>query len=209
MRSFCQNKFTTKKEINEYFLGDRLQCLICGKWYIMLGIHLLRAHDMTCDEYKLKYGLPWVRGLVPEETRIKQSNTAKRLVNEGRIAKHFDYVTFHEKAIRSDRRPIQPYHKKLLHDRGVIIIGGVRNPSPPGLKPKWLKRDYEKYLTRLQSTGCSVYDAYNKGGLPHPNSLYKYAKKNPDFQKRLIAVSKYRGAQVAHKTGGLCKPINR
>ena len=65
--------FETKEEINKYFSGDKIQCLICCKWFMSLGCHVLKMHDITVDEYKDKFGLPYSRGLVSDAYRAVQS----------------------------------------------------------------------------------------------------------------------------------------
>ena len=36
----------------------RLQCLECGRFYLLLAPHLARAHNMTSDEYREAHRLP-------------------------------------------------------------------------------------------------------------------------------------------------------
>jgi hypothetical protein len=54
--------FKTIQEINEYLSGDRIQCLICCKWYKTLANHLHCKHDMSVREYKLHFNIPLTRG---------------------------------------------------------------------------------------------------------------------------------------------------
>ncbi len=58
-----KGKFQSKEEVDAFFSGDNIQCLLCGKWFLQLHIHLNRTHDVTSDEYREMYGLPWSRGL--------------------------------------------------------------------------------------------------------------------------------------------------
>ena len=58
-----EGTFETKEEVYDYFSGDRIQCLLCGKWFQRLPSHLKAIHEMTSDEYKEMYGLPWKHGL--------------------------------------------------------------------------------------------------------------------------------------------------
>ena len=66
-------KFEDKKEIDNYIAGDKIQCLLCGKWFQSLPTHLIRVHEISPDQYKEKYGLPWRRGLCGVGLRIKRS----------------------------------------------------------------------------------------------------------------------------------------
>ena len=48
-------KFEYKKEIDYYFAGDKIQCLLCGKRFKSLPTHLIRVHEISPDQYKEKY----------------------------------------------------------------------------------------------------------------------------------------------------------
>ena len=50
-------------EVKEYFDHDRITCLLCGRTYANLGLHISRTHQLSLDEYKEQYGLPWSYGL--------------------------------------------------------------------------------------------------------------------------------------------------
>jgi hypothetical protein len=56
--------FTTRREIERYFGGDTIECLICGRHFKRLHTHLAAKHGMAVDEYKRRFGLPWTRGLI-------------------------------------------------------------------------------------------------------------------------------------------------
>jgi len=66
--------FQTLAEVREYVSGDRIQCLVCGKWYRRLQfMHLLR-HDMTSDDYREKFGIPWSVSLTSAASRQATSS---------------------------------------------------------------------------------------------------------------------------------------
>lgn len=43
--------------------GERVQCHLCGKWYIHLGCHVVKTHHMEAQEYKARFGLANIVGL--------------------------------------------------------------------------------------------------------------------------------------------------
>ena len=49
--------FTTSDQVQEYHSGDRIQCLVCNRWYKGLAAHL-KAHDMGQDEYRKAFNIP-------------------------------------------------------------------------------------------------------------------------------------------------------
>lgn len=76
-------KFQTLEEVKAYLSGDRMQCLLCGKPYVMIGKHLREIHGVTVDQYKERYGIPWGRGLVCADTKKVMSANTKRRIYEG------------------------------------------------------------------------------------------------------------------------------
>ena len=68
-----KGKFTTKVEIDHYFSNpDGIQCLLCGQFFNNLSCHLNITHDISHEQYRARYGLPWRKGLVSR-------NVSKRL----------------------------------------------------------------------------------------------------------------------------------
>lgn len=69
----------TPEDLEVYLGGDKVECLLCGKAFKALGQHISRAHDITCDEYREQFGIPYLRGLVAEPLRQRFSDiqTAK------------------------------------------------------------------------------------------------------------------------------------
>ena len=55
---------------------DKVQCLICGKWYVQVCSHIYQVHGMTGREYREKFGLDVKKGVVPKWFRKKKGNTA-------------------------------------------------------------------------------------------------------------------------------------
>jgi len=185
--------FKTVAEIGKYYSGDRIQCLVCGKWFKELGWHLKKKHEMSCDEYKEKYGLPWARGLVSEELHIRRSDIAKKLTASGKIAQKFDVDEFRKLRNQKQAKPPQPFLKDIMRKTGRAALAIHRNPCPPGRERIWKPEHFEKYITELRRTGKNILGIYERGKWPHPNMLYRYAKQNPDFGERLKVVSGYRG----------------
>ncbi len=56
--------------------NKKVQCLICGKWYVQLGSHLVQRHGYnTCREYREEFGLEVKRGVVPKWYRKMKGDT--------------------------------------------------------------------------------------------------------------------------------------
>lgn len=78
-----KDKFKSKKEVDYYFNGDKIQCLICGKWYKQINNDHLNLHDTTIEEYRERFGLPWTRGLCSCKTHDKRKDHATERVVSG------------------------------------------------------------------------------------------------------------------------------
>jgi predicted nucleic acid-binding Zn ribbon protein len=69
---------------------ELVQCLICGKWFIQLGSHIVQAHKMTAREYREHFNLEVKRGIVPDWFRkIKgditlENKTYKNIIKAGK-----------------------------------------------------------------------------------------------------------------------------
>jgi predicted transcriptional regulator len=77
-------KFLAKNDIDEYFSNpEGIQCLLCGRIYKSLNGHLRIVHDISHEEYRRRYGLPWRRGLVSTEVsnRLSDLLTKRSLSN--------------------------------------------------------------------------------------------------------------------------------
>ena len=63
--------------------GDRVQCHICGKWYILLATHLWKTHNYLADEYREQFGLGYTTGLLTGELSDYKSDITTRLIKAG------------------------------------------------------------------------------------------------------------------------------
>lgn len=69
-------------ELDAYFAGAKIACLRCGHLFRSVGgYHLRLAHSLTCDEYRLMYGIPWSRGLTSEHSKATRSAALKEVVH--------------------------------------------------------------------------------------------------------------------------------
>lgn len=80
-RTFCSEKCRNKNEYQknkvrqaEYqrlradklaeFPGkDKKKCMICGRWYVQVGTHVVQKHKITAREYRQMFDLPLKRGI--------------------------------------------------------------------------------------------------------------------------------------------------
>jgi hypothetical protein len=51
--------------------GDKVQCHVCGRFMHHLGYHVRRSHEMSCDAYRIAFGLAQSTGLI--STKLRES----------------------------------------------------------------------------------------------------------------------------------------
>lgn len=56
---------TAKERAGRYEEG-KIQCVICGKWYVQVCSHVLYAHNLSNREYKKILGVDAKKGVVPD-----------------------------------------------------------------------------------------------------------------------------------------------
>jgi len=108
--------FLNKEDIKKYYSGDRIQCLVCGKWFKSLGVHLNKTHNMSIDDYKKMFGLPWSIGLCSSETAKKFQRNAKMLREKGFLLTGIISEEHEKKVHKKGSRRITPAHSKDRSD---------------------------------------------------------------------------------------------
>src|SRR5262245_9079001 len=78
--------FKTCRDVERYFGGKTIECLLCGQRF-RRGGHLAAKHEMSVDEYRTRFGLPWSRGLTSapvEPGLLRRSCGADQAQHESR-----------------------------------------------------------------------------------------------------------------------------
>jgi hypothetical protein len=61
--------FQTVEEINAYLDNEKIECLLCGRRYRALPLHLINMHGVKdVSSYKMMHGIPVCAGLVGTDT---------------------------------------------------------------------------------------------------------------------------------------------
>ena len=55
---------------------NKIQCLICGLWYVQVGSHVYSRHGMTAREYRELHNLEVKKGIVPKWYRKLKGDIA-------------------------------------------------------------------------------------------------------------------------------------
>lgn len=98
----------------------KVQCHICGKFFVALGIHVKKTHEMTASDYRFEFGLSHTVGLVSEylHERYQQGNgqRLKAYASEAAEKAHIAH-----KALWND-----PEWRKRQSERSSACQGGQR-----------------------------------------------------------------------------------
>lgn len=65
--------------VRQSIKADHLVCLECEKHFSMLRRHLLTDHELTPDQYRQKWDLPWDSPIVAAEYAKVRSRLAKKI----------------------------------------------------------------------------------------------------------------------------------
>jgi hypothetical protein len=143
--------FNSYDEYKQYFVGDRIICLLCGKEYRALGNHLRISHETDIEDYKKKYGILWTKSLLCNDSHeIQSSNTKERIANgefipadiEGR-RKQAVFARSHKKKKRnllthrlSSQKNIEQYNilQKRVSEMTKVKEEPKRKEHPPHIK---------------------------------------------------------------------------
>ena len=101
-----KKRFRTRNEVERYFSGRTIKCLICGKRFGRLSFHLAAKHAVTTDEYKFRFGLPWSRGLTSAASHANSGWNASRKRAASRVAHR---TQFFKHAHALPRRAFAPF----------------------------------------------------------------------------------------------------
>jgi predicted transcriptional regulator len=108
MRPKTSSIFKTRREIERYFGGETIECLICGRHFQRLQTHLSVKHGVAADDYKKRFGLPWSRGLISASSLAASGWTDERKAQARKLARQSGFYKF---AHLEPRREFAPFLK--------------------------------------------------------------------------------------------------
>lgn len=169
-----KGKFQSKEEVDSYYAGEKIQCLLCGRWYRSIcGTHLPHIHGIHPEAYKEMYGLPWGRGLNGTLTRKKRVKQAKRLRTEGKL-KNLPKKFRGGKAAHS--KPFQPYQINRIITQGLLVQGKIK---------QYRRDDYQRILKRMRNENRILNDVCGDPDVPCKTSWKCYVKEHPELNERV------------------------
>ena len=166
----------SKAEIEQYFSGDRIQCLVCGKHYRRLGRHL-QVHDLTEDEYRELYGLPWRRGLCGKDAHAAYFAAIKKRMAEGFVppCDAENRAKAHD-AIRKRGIRLQPFRKEVSQE----------NIAKSNGRDAWPSSMFEEIVRRVL-TGRTVPNVCADKDVPGATWFRKHLAAHPEDKAAFLS----------------------
>lgn len=133
-------------ELSKYLDNDRLYCFECGRSFSLLGQHVRRAHGLSPDEFRDKWGIPRTAPLAGLNLRAKRRDIAIESIATGRL------VPAHTKASEAAsgaERGKQGWVRAAHAARIAELRPGDHSLLPPGAKradgrDAGLAREYQR-----------------------------------------------------------------
>ena len=167
-------KFETKEEVYDYFSSDKIQCLLCGKWFQRLSFHLKAIHDITSDEYKEMYGLPWKHRLCGKEFSLRFRKIMNKRRDNG-YSTDMDAVRARPK--HAGKRQDQPFFTKIRAEN--LISSGKRE------RRKYFHKNFQNVLKRMVDENKTLPEVCKDADMPCESVVYQYSRRNKEFRKAL------------------------
>lgn len=168
--------FVRTEEVKAYFGTDKLACLLCGREYALLSNHLWRVHDISKEDYKLRFGIPAKYGLIGKSRRAQSSRHLKRLRREGKVRYSPSPATLRKAQYASalKRRPLSEATRhenleKLLRFHGKDAF--------------WGREDYEEFFRHIKS-GRTPREIEKDKGMPTRKAFLRYLQRDPNLKKK-------------------------
>ena len=163
------------KEVKDYLLQDRITCLICGQKFLRLAGHLNSIHEISVDDYKEMYGLPFRTGLVCLDTREKYSQALKARIDDG----SFIPQCSHEVAQKANRRKPREFFKEVRKRNSL---------KAAGLDRSWCDDDFKPIIKQAIDGRLPLNKVFTNKVKPSYSALYRQLGKSESLRLWLRSV---------------------
>jgi hypothetical protein len=101
-----QKPFVTMAQVEAYLSQPRIRCLVCGVSFRSLGMHL-KFHGMTADDYRIRFGIPFVCALeAPDLVQYRSRLEQEKARDPEYAARRAEHLANAQRAARTiARRP--------------------------------------------------------------------------------------------------------
>jgi|GEM_PF-2038176 len=179
LRGYPKTKsFATIDEIKAYLDGDKVTCLLCGREYVSLGNHIRFKHEMTIDDYRESFGIPYGYGLAAKPFREQGTRRMQRMRKKGIVPYQPSPETIHKmQKGRQHRRALTTATRNASGQQILNYLGRGKT---------WQKADYEEFFRRVK-TGRTPMEVGQDKDMPSRNAFMRYMQAHPSMRKQYDA----------------------
>ncbi len=108
--------------------GDRLQCHLCGRFYVSLAAHVVQRHGMRADEYRETFGLNATTALVGPSLRAIRRATGRRVLTPYQDHHRFANLSSEERSTQVRGREVRLETRRALaaaKQRQVAVVCAI------------------------------------------------------------------------------------
>jgi hypothetical protein len=110
---------------------DKVQCHICGNWYVELGRHSATKHKVNADQYRAYFGLACGRALCPEWFSKKRSDKAK--------AEGLGHSRTQDARLTSEQYSLIAYRREARIETAIKRKDQLTKIARKGAEARWAK----------------------------------------------------------------------
>lgn len=173
--------FLSREEVAAYTSAGDIECLECGRRLQTLHMHLRRAHEMTCEDYRQKWAIPAKVALAGTLLRAMHRQTMLRLVRAGAMSK--DPSAAARASVGAPRQPQVAWVIRESTERAVAA--GRASALPPS-----------KQWNREKRAAYALAHYHLKRGNPQPMCEFRARYGTPERPRR--------GDTAAPQAASLC-----
>lgn len=165
-------RFTTAKQVDDYLSGDRIKCLLCGRSFKMLSTHIWQKHDMSVDDYREEFGIPWSRSLTGQATRALKAKISTENFNK-------NPALYRENLAQGNAAS-----KGVENRKQTEVVKNARADLARNLMPERLVNSevFDDFIDAIKA-GQTRLEFCESTGFPS-NHVYKYMANHPKEVRR-------------------------
>ncbi len=181
-------------EVNKYLSTERIECLLCGREFKNLSIHLAMSHNTTPDEYRKEFGIPYSRSLTCRELHILLSEIQGKHLRKYKHD-HEEEMGGYFKLLRTAPRKKQCPAVKAIKAKQLESIRPDPRLMTQETKDKISLAHKGKDTWNKGKTGI-----YSKESLQKMSNSRKKNRENPEYRQHMSAIhkgkpNKYKGVK--------------
>ena len=104
VKPFVSNVVVRKSNPMKSIKENSVECLECGTILKTLAIHIVRAHNISAREYKLKWGIPLRQSLSAKSTTRLRSEIMTRKKKEAELPKNLSQFLERQRGDETSRK---------------------------------------------------------------------------------------------------------